>query len=153
MYDPLHTHSHVWSLIHIVICTLLSIHILLGMVPHTYPHMHYPLYMTLDAYSLYTLICPLPYIFLFNTLSYTIHIYTPCTYIYMYTLLYIIQCMFILLITVLRQTPTELNRPYGRKVIPGNQEINLSQVGNPVSMAPTAGTLDFLTLRFLSKAS
>lgn len=61
--------------------------------------------------------------------------------------------MFILLITVLRQTPTELNRPYGRRVIPGNQEINLSQVGNAVSMAPAAGTLDFLTLHFLSKVS
>lgn len=148
-----YAHTHMYVPLYILSNAHFSIHILLGMVFHTYPHVHYPLYMPLYAYSLYTLICPLPHIFLCNTLSYT-YSYIHSLHIHSYAWPPIHNSMYVLSFNnSVRQTPTELNRPYGRRVIPSNQEINLSQVGNTVSMVPTAGTLDFLTLHFLSKAS
>jgi hypothetical protein len=51
------------------------------------------------------------------------------------------------------ETLSELNRPYGRRVIPGSQIINLSQVGSIGSMALMARTLDFLTVHFLLRVS
>lgn len=51
------------------------------------------------------------------------------------------------------ETLTELSRLYGRRAIPGNPEVNHSQVGGIVFMVLMARTLDFLTVHFLLRVS